>query len=164
MSEQLVEQELNQVDQNSRPNHIILLTVLNALCPISVQVISKVTQPIGKVLRIVIFKCGTVVQSMVEFDSIETANLAKNKLHGCDIFRGSCTLKVEFAKTAERLNVRRNDDMTWDYTDEWASGWVQHCDSMEEEMDVWRNGRVERWRNVTEDHLRKQQGQENSWQ
>merc|ERR1719397_2368520 len=104
MSQQQVEQELMRVDQNLRPNHIVLLTVLNAQYPIDVQIISKVTQPIGKVLRIVVFKRGAIVQSMVEFDDIQT---------------GSCTLKVEFAKT-DRLNVKRNDDMTWDYTDEFA--------------------------------------------
>ena len=108
-----------RVDQNLRPNHIVLLTVLNAQYPIDVQIISKVTQPIGKVLRIVVFKRGNIVQSMVEFDDIQIATAAKNQLHGCDIYSGSCTLKVEFAKT-DRLNVKRNDDMTWDYTDESA--------------------------------------------
>ena len=98
MSVEQVEQELMQVDQNLRPNHIILITVLNVQCPIGVQVISRVTQPIGRVLRIVIFKRGTVVQSMVEFDNIQTATAAKNRLHGCDIYRGSCTLKAEYAK------------------------------------------------------------------
>ena len=175
MSEEQVEQELMQVDQNLRPNHIILITVLNAQCPISVQVISKLTRPIGRVLRIVVFKRGTVVQSMVEFDNIQTATAAKNKLHGCDIYRRSCTLKVEFAKT-DRLDVRRNDDMAWDYTDEFVgmsaacsnfvgpTGWDQHYRQsgpinfgMDEEMDVWRNGRLERWRNVTREH------QGNSW-
>ena len=108
-----------RVDQNLRPNHIVLLTVLNAQYPIDVQIISKVTQPIGKVLRIVVFKRGAIVQSMVEYDDISTATSAKNQLHGCDIYSGSCTLKVEFAKT-DRLNVKRNDDMTWDYTEEFA--------------------------------------------
>ena len=108
-----------RVDQNLRPNHIVLLTVLNAQYPIDVQIISKVTQPIGKVLRIVVFKRGNIVQSMVEFDDIQIATAAKNQLHGCDIYSGSCTLKVEFAKT-DRLNVKRNDDMTWDYTEEFA--------------------------------------------
>ena len=119
MSQQQVEQELMRVDQNLRPNHIVLLTVLNAQYPIDVQIISKVTQPIGKVLRIVVFKRGNIVQSMVEFDDIQIATAAKNQLHGCDIYSGSCTLKVEFAKT-DRLNVKRNDDMTWDYTEEFA--------------------------------------------
>ena len=117
MSEEQVEQELMQVDQNLRPNRIILLTVLNAQYPIDVNIISKVTQPIVRVLRIVVFKRGALVQSMVEFEDIETATAAKNELHRCDIYAGSCTLKVEFA-TTDRLNVKRNADMTWDFTDE----------------------------------------------
>ena len=119
MSPQQVEQELMRVDQNIRPNHIILLTVLNAHYPIDVNIINKVCSPMGKVLRIVVFKRGAIVQSMVEFEDIQVATQAKSNLHGCDIYSGSCTLKVEFAKT-DRLNVKKNDEMTWDYTDEFA--------------------------------------------
>merc|ERR1719491_2536355 len=57
---------------------------------------------------------------MVEYDDVPTATAAKSQLHGCDIYSGSCTLKVEFAKT-DRLNVKRNDDNTWDYTEEFKS-------------------------------------------
>ena len=42
MTPQQVEQELMRVDNNIRPNHIILMTVLNALYPINVQIIQKV--------------------------------------------------------------------------------------------------------------------------
>ena len=119
MSAQQVEQELIRCDQNIRPNHIVLLTVLNALYPIDVQIIAKVCQPMGKIIRIVVFKRGAIVQAMVEYDDVGAATNAKSQLHGCDIYSGSCTLKVEFAKT-DRLNVKRNDEMTWDYTEEFA--------------------------------------------
>merc|ERR1719283_316006 len=119
MAPQQVESELMRVDHNIRPNHIVLLTVLNAQYPIDVQIIYKIVQNIGKVLRIVVFQRGAVVQSMVEFDDVTSATNAKNQLHGCDIYSGSCTLKVEFAKT-DRLNVKRNNEMTWDYTEEFA--------------------------------------------
>jgi heterogeneous nuclear ribonucleoprotein L len=97
----------------------VLLTVLNAQHHIDVQIISKVCQKLGKVQRIVVFKRGTIVQAMVEFDNVQAATNAKQQLHGCDIYLGSCTLKAEFAKT-DRLNVKRNDEMTWDYTEEFA--------------------------------------------
>merc|ERR1719158_1308920 len=97
------------------------MTVLNALYPINVQIIQKVTSPMGKVLRIVVFKRGAIVQAMVEFEDIQAATAAKGQLHGCDIYSGSCTLKVEFAKT-DRLNVKRNDEMTWDFTEEFTHG------------------------------------------
>ena len=36
-------------------------------------------------------------------------------MHGANIYQGSCTLKVEFAKQ-EMLNVKSNNDRTWDFT------------------------------------------------
>ena len=108
MNPQQVEQELMRVDNSIRPNNIILMTVLNALYPINVSIINKVCSSLGKVLRIVVFKRGSIVQSMVEFDEVGSATQAKSQLHGCDIYSGSCTLKVEFAKT-DRLNVKKND-------------------------------------------------------
>ena len=42
MSHQQVDDELNRIDQNIRPNHILLCTVLNAQYPIDVQIIAKV--------------------------------------------------------------------------------------------------------------------------
>merc|ERR1719232_2231539 len=58
---------------------------------------------------------------MVEFEDVQSATQAKSNLHGCDIYSGSCTLKVEFAKT-DRLNVKKNDEMTWDFTEEFSMG------------------------------------------
>ena len=121
MTPQQVEQELMRVDNNIRPNNIILMTVLNALYPINVSIINKVCSSMGKVVRIVVFKRGAIVQSMVEFEDVNAATQAKSNLHGCDIYSGSCTLKVEFAKT-DRLNVKRNDEMTWDFTEEFSHG------------------------------------------
>ena len=82
MSPAQVEQELMRVDQNIRPNHIILLTVLNAHYPIDVNIINKVCSSLGKVLRIVVFKRGAIVQTMVEFEDVQTATQAKSNLHG----------------------------------------------------------------------------------
>lgn len=113
---EMVEHELARTDSSIRSNHILLLTVLNANYPVNVEIIYKVCSPAGKVLRIVLFGRG-IVQAMVEFDSVETASRARESLHGCDIYSGCCTLKVEYAKT-DRLNVKRNDDKTWDFTDE----------------------------------------------
>ena len=73
-------------------------------------------QPTGNVLRIVVFKGEAFVQALVEFDEVQTATYAKSQLHGCDVYFGCCTLKLEFAKI-DRLNVLWNDDITWDYTE-----------------------------------------------
>ncbi|XP_022250108.1 heterogeneous nuclear ribonucleoprotein L-like isoform X2 [Limulus polyphemus] len=97
-----------------RVNHILLMTILNPAYPITVDVIHTISSPSGKVQRIVIFKKNGV-QAMVEFDSVESAKRAKQSLNGADIYSGCCTLKIEYAKP-KRLNVFKNDNESWDYT------------------------------------------------
>lgn len=97
-----------------KPNHILLLTVLNPAYPISVEVIESVCKLYGEVQRIVIIR-KRGVQAMVEYRNIETASRAKEGLHGADIYSGCCTLRVEFGK-ADRLNVMRNGPDSWDFT------------------------------------------------
>jgi len=110
-----VELELKKVNESLPENHIILITVINAIYPINVSTLHKVCRSIGEVDRLVIFEKGTFVQALVEFRTIAHATEAKKSLHGCDIYNNACTLKVEFARQ-ERLNVKRNDDKTWDFT------------------------------------------------
>ena len=115
LSQHYIEQQLNRKPaEPEKPNHILLFTVLNPTYPITCEVLHTICSPIGNVLRIVIFKKNGV-QAMVEFDSVDTAKQAKESLHGCDIYSGCCTLKIEFAKP-NKLNVYRNDTDSWDYT------------------------------------------------
>jgi len=109
-----VEIELEKVNPALKENNIILLTVLNAIYNINVDIIYKVCRSSGNVDKICIFERGQVVHALVEFKEIESAVEAKNSLHGCNLYSDGCTLKVEFARQ-ERLNVTRNDDMTWDF-------------------------------------------------
>ena len=74
---------------------------------------------------------------MVEFDCVDSAKRAKQALHGCDIYSGCCTLRIEYAKVSKhfdwifettvdsivisvwqptRLNVYKNDNESYDYT------------------------------------------------
>ena len=62
----------------------------------------------------VIFKKNGV-QARLEFDSLESAQRAKDNLHGCDIYSGCCTLKIEYAKPT-KLNVYKNDSESYDFT------------------------------------------------
>ncbi|CAH1099009.1 unnamed protein product [Psylliodes chrysocephalus] len=98
----------------SKPNHVLLFTIINPMYPITVDVIHTICQSSGQVLRIVIFKKNGV-QAMVEFDSTESAMRAKESLNGADIYSGCCTLKIDYAKP-EKLNVHKNDSESWDYT------------------------------------------------
>merc|ERR1712127_912025 len=52
---------------------------------------------------------------MVEFQDADTARRAMEELQNQDIYSGCCTLRVEYSKT-QRLNVRKNDSNTWDFT------------------------------------------------
>lgn len=115
LSQHYIEQQLNRKPaEPEKPNHILLFTVLNPTYPITCEVLNTICSPLGSVLRIVIFKKNGV-QAMVEFDSVDTAKAAKESLHGCDIYSGCCTLKIEFAKPT-KLNVYKNDNDSWDYT------------------------------------------------
>ncbi|MBZ3883902.1 Heterogeneous nuclear ribonucleoprotein L [Sciurus carolinensis] len=58
---------------------------------------------------------------MVEFNSVQSAQGAKATLNGADISSGCCTLKIEYAEPT-CLNVLKNDQDTWDYTNPNLSG------------------------------------------
>lgn len=103
-----------QQSQAQQPNKVLLFTIINAVYPITTDVIHSICEPTGDVQRIVIFR-KRGVQAMVEFGSIQAAQRAKSQLNGADIYSGCCTLKIEWAKPA-RLNVYKNDEETWDYS------------------------------------------------
>jgi len=112
---QLVDIQLNKrTNEGEQPNHVLLFTVLNPTYPITCDVLHTITSPFGKLIRIVIFKKNGV-QAMLEFDSLESAQRAKDALHGCDIYSACCTLKIEYAKPS-KLNVYKNDTESCDYT------------------------------------------------
>uniref|UniRef100_A0A1A8MLF0 RRM domain-containing protein n=1 Tax=Nothobranchius pienaari TaxID=704102 RepID=A0A1A8MLF0_9TELE len=107
-------------DDTRSVNNVLLLTIVNPIYPITTDVLYTICNNCGPVQRIVIFrKIG--VQAMVEFDSVQSAQRAKASLNGADIYSGCCTLKIEYAKPA-RLNVFKNDQDTWDYTNPNLSG------------------------------------------
>ncbi|XP_064879192.1 heterogeneous nuclear ribonucleoprotein L-like isoform X1 [Oncorhynchus nerka] len=101
-------------DNPNSGNKVLLLSIQNPLYPITTDVLYTVCNPIGSVMRIVIFKRNGI-QAMVEFESVECAQKAKAALNGADIYAGCCTLKIEYARPT-RLNVIRNDNESWDYT------------------------------------------------
>lgn len=121
-------------DDDKRENHVLLITVINPLYPVSVDTIHSICSTFGNVLRIVIFRKNGV-QSMVEFDNVDGARLAKQSLHGADIYAGCCTLKIEFAKPA-KLNVLKNDKDSWDYTKDPCSsvgGFTNNIDNLKKQ-------------------------------
>eukprot|EP00111_Clytia_hemisphaerica_P022910 TCONS_00067462-protein len=94
------------------PTNILLFTIINAIHPVNVETVKKISQQHAEVQRIVIFhKNG--LQALVEFLTIDDAQNVQQALNGCDIFAGCCTLKIDFSKTG-RLNVHANTTETYD--------------------------------------------------
>ncbi|XP_062843648.1 heterogeneous nuclear ribonucleoprotein L2 isoform X2 [Trichomycterus rosablanca] len=104
----------SNADDASSVNNVLLFTIMNPIYPITTDVLYTICNNCGPVQRIVIFRKNGV-QAMVEFDSVQSAQRAKASLNGADIYSGCCTLKIEYAKPT-RLNVFKNDQDTWDYT------------------------------------------------
>uniref|UniRef100_A0A8C9ZAX9 Heterogeneous nuclear ribonucleoprotein L2 n=1 Tax=Sander lucioperca TaxID=283035 RepID=A0A8C9ZAX9_SANLU len=97
-------------DDSRSVNNVLLLTIMNPIYPITSDVLYTICNNCGPVQRIVIFRKNGV-QAMVEYPFAR----AKASLNGADIYSGCCTLKIEYAKPT-RLNVFKNDQDTWDYT------------------------------------------------
>uniref|UniRef100_A0A673NKF4 Heterogeneous nuclear ribonucleoprotein L-like n=1 Tax=Sinocyclocheilus rhinocerous TaxID=307959 RepID=A0A673NKF4_9TELE len=100
-------------DDTRSVNNVLLLTIMNPMYPITTDVLYTICNNCGPVQRIVIFRKNGV-QAM-------SAQRAKASLNGAEIYSGCCTLKIEYAKPT-RLNVFKNDQDTWDYTNPSLSG------------------------------------------
>uniref|UniRef100_A0A8C5A000 RRM domain-containing protein n=1 Tax=Gadus morhua TaxID=8049 RepID=A0A8C5A000_GADMO len=91
-------------DDSRTVNNVLLLTIMNPIYPITSDVLYTICNNCGPVQRIVIFRKNDL-----------GSRRAKASLNGADIYSGCCTLKIEYAKPT-RLNVFKNDQDTWDYT------------------------------------------------
>lgn len=101
-------------NQEHNGEHVLLLTIINPLYAIDVNVLNSILHPYGNILRIVVFhKNGT--QALVEFDNPSSATRARDALDGKDIYDRCCTLRIAFSRV-DRLNVRYNNDKTRDFT------------------------------------------------
>uniref|UniRef100_A0A7N8X8Z4 Heteroous nuclear ribonucleoprotein L n=1 Tax=Mastacembelus armatus TaxID=205130 RepID=A0A7N8X8Z4_9TELE len=101
-------------DDTRSVNNVLLLTIINPIYPITTDVLYTICNNCGPVQRIVIFRKNGVQAMLLKY-FFQSAQRAKASLNGADIYSGCCTLKIEYAKPA-RLNVFKNDQDTWDYT------------------------------------------------
>ncbi|CDW55109.1 RRM 5 and RRM 1 and RRM 6 domain containing prote in [Trichuris trichiura] len=83
--------------ESERPSNVLIMYVHNAKYPITTEVINQICKPIGQVSRIIISRRDGI-QVLVEFPNVQVAHMIKQRLNGCDIYAGCCTLKIEFAK------------------------------------------------------------------
>ncbi|ETE59056.1 Heterogeneous nuclear ribonucleoprotein L, partial [Ophiophagus hannah] len=125
-------------DDSRGVNNVLLFTILNPIYSITTDVLYTICNPCGPVQRIVIFRKNGV-----------QAMRAKASLNGADIYSGCCTLKIEYAKPT-RLNVFKNDQDTWDYTNPNLSGQVEGKETYSEEAGGFKYGgclRLASWPN-----------------
>lgn len=111
-----LESFLRREDEKLPPNHIVLISITNVQYPINVEVVYKICAMAGSIRKIVTFERNNIVQAMVEFHTLESADKARASLHGCDVYDNCCTMKVEYSKMTE-LTVRENNMHSWDFTD-----------------------------------------------
>ncbi|KAK2510450.1 hypothetical protein Q9233_017726 [Columba guinea] len=116
-------------DDSRGVNNVLLFTILNPIYSITTDVLYTICNPCGPVQRIVIFrKNGRAGHALRDVRlGAERPQRAKASLNGADIYSGCCTLKIEYAKVLTpqippALNVFKNDQDTWDYTNPNLSG------------------------------------------
>uniref|UniRef100_A0AAQ6ID26 RRM domain-containing protein n=1 Tax=Anabas testudineus TaxID=64144 RepID=A0AAQ6ID26_ANATE len=106
-------------DDSRSVNHVLLFTIMNPIYPITTDVLYTICNNCGPVQRIYYKRKPGIsclfLNPIITFDSVQSAQRAKASLNGADIYSGCCTLKIEYAKPT-RLNVFKNDQDTWDYT------------------------------------------------
>lgn len=96
-------------------NSILLVSVLKARVPVTLENIYQVFRPYGEVLKIVIFTKDGVFKALVEMGTVESAMQAKVHLEGKDMFQGCCHLQIGFS-TLKELTIKTNGPRSRDFT------------------------------------------------
>jgi RNA recognition motif-containing protein len=101
--------------ENEKPNHILLVTVMNLVYPVTIDILHQVFSKYGAIHKMIIFsKKG--FQSLIQFQDKSSAQAAKQALDGQNIYSGCCTLRIQYS-TFQNLNVKFNNDKSRDFTD-----------------------------------------------
>jgi len=104
-----------QVGAGDPPNHILLVSVLNARVPVTMDNIYQVFQPLGTVQKIITFMKNGVFKALVQMATLDQAINAKYLLEDKDMFEGCCHLRIGFS-TLSDLTVKNNGPTSRDYT------------------------------------------------
>ena len=95
-----------------QPTHIVLMTIINVLHPVDVDVIKKICKKQKAEVQRIVFFHKNGLQALVEFENVEEAINIQQNLNGCDIYPGCCRLKIEYS-LIDKLNVRSNTSETY---------------------------------------------------
>ncbi|KAL0927091.1 hypothetical protein M5K25_001248 [Dendrobium thyrsiflorum] len=102
-------------DQDSEPNRVLLVTIHHMLYPITVDVLHQVFSPHGFVEKIVTFQKSAGFQALIQYQSRSAAVMARNTLHGRNIYDGCCQLDIQYSNLSE-LQVNYNNERSRDFT------------------------------------------------
>uniref|UniRef100_A0A7N2KWL3 RRM domain-containing protein n=3 Tax=Quercus TaxID=3511 RepID=A0A7N2KWL3_QUELO len=113
-------QELTTMDQNTQgrgdePNRILLVTIHHMLYPITVDVLHQVFSPHGFVEKIVTFQKSAGFQALIQYQSRQSAVVARTALQGRNIYDGCCQLDIQYSNLDE-LQVNYNNERSRDFT------------------------------------------------
>jgi len=102
-------------DGHAPPNNIIIMSILDARVPVTIDNIHQIFRPYGEVLKIVTFVKDSVFKALVQMSTVESAMNAKMNLEGKDMFQGCCHLRLGFSKLKD-LQVKANGPRMRDFT------------------------------------------------
>eukprot|EP01111_Echinosteliopsis_oligospora_P001310 TRINITY_DN1198_c1_g1_i1.p1 TRINITY_DN1198_c1_g1~~TRINITY_DN1198_c1_g1_i1.p1 ORF type:complete len:539 (+),score=153.51 TRINITY_DN1198_c1_g1_i1:225-1841(+) len=99
------------------PNRILLVTISNAIYPITADILYQVFGTHGGVEKIVIFNKAKGLQALIQYSSIPSATSAKDALQSQNIYtNGSCQLHIQYSNLQQELTVTANSERTKDFT------------------------------------------------
>lgn len=108
--------EVTQPNTVQGDNTILLVSVLNMMYPITIDVLHRVFKKYGSISKIVIFTKSAGFQALIEFEDPTAASVARQALNGQNIYAGCCTLRIQFSKQ-DSLVIKYNNEKSRDFTD-----------------------------------------------
>jgi len=103
------------LQQQEQANHVLLVTVLNMLYPVGIEVLHRIFSKYGTILKIVIFQKSAGFQALIQFSDVASASAARTELDGQNIYSNCCTLRIQFS-TLQNLTVKYNNEKSRDFT------------------------------------------------
>ncbi|KAF5444549.1 hypothetical protein F2P56_033673 [Juglans regia] len=100
---------------DTQPNRILLVTIHHMLYPITVDVLHQVFSPHGFVEKVVTFQKSAGFQALIQYQSRQSAVVARTALQGRNIYDGCCQLDIQFSNLDE-LQVNFNNERSRDFT------------------------------------------------
>jgi polypyrimidine tract-binding protein 1 len=103
------------VTGGGEPNSILIVSVMNAQVPVTLENVVMVFKPYGDVLKILTFVKNGVFKALVQMGTVDQAIQAKSLLSGKDMFQGCCNLAIGFSSLPE-LNIKKSGPSARDFT------------------------------------------------